>query len=102
MKIDAVSPQNVTPEMQKAKAEDAKLRKACQDFESVFIAYMLKTMRETVPKNDLFGDRSKEEIFQGMMDDEMSKEIAKSDSMGLSDMLYAQLSQQFLNQEKNR
>ena len=72
--------------------EDAKLRKACQDFEALLISQMLKAMRETVPKNELFGSREKEEIFQGMLDQELAGQMAKTGSLNLAKLMYAQLS----------
>ena len=72
--------------------QDKKLKKACQDFEAIFTGFMLKSMRKTVTKTDLFGSSKEEEMFQDMMDDEISKSASKNNSMGIADMLYKQLS----------
>ncbi len=73
-------------------SDDPKLRKACQDFEALLVRQLLSKMRSSIPKNDLFGSRDKEEIFQGMLDEEYANQISASDSLGLGEMLYAQLS----------
>ena len=87
MRIDSI-PRNkpVQPE-----AQDQKLREACRDFESLLVRQLLAEMRSTVPKSDLLGSRE-EDIYQDMLDMEMSKEIGKAGTMKLGDLLYAQLS----------
>jgi flagellar protein FlgJ len=72
--------------------EDAKLRRACQDFESVFTAYLLKSMRSTVQKSDLFGSEDKEEVFRDMLDDEIAGAASRQKGIGIADTLYRQLS----------
>ena len=71
--------------------QDKKLKEACKDFEALFLSSLLKAMRKTVPKTNLFGSGSGEETFQEMMDVEVSKSAAKTSSMGIADMLYRQL-----------
>lgn len=72
-------------------AQDKRLKGACQDFEALFLSTILKGMRKTVEKSNLFGSDSAENTFQEMMDDEISKSSAKTSSMGIADMLYRQL-----------
>ncbi|MBI5682875.1 MAG: peptidoglycan DD-metalloendopeptidase family protein [Deltaproteobacteria bacterium] len=67
--------------------KDRELDKAASEFESVFIYYMLKTMRESVMKADLFGDNKAEEMYRGMLDEEISKVIAKAGGIGLKDTI---------------
>ncbi|RKY37745.1 MAG: hypothetical protein DRP78_00195 [Candidatus Omnitrophota bacterium] len=72
-------------------AYNQKLKKTCDDFEAVFINNLLHTMRQTVQKSELFGGAQGEEIFQDLQDSAISKEMAKTNQMGLSQMLYQQL-----------
>ena len=88
MNIESTSQMSATP----AAKQDAKLKKACQDFESVLIQQMLTAMRQTVSKSDLFGDREKEDMFQGMLDQETSIQLSKSGSLKVAELLYKQLS----------
>ena len=78
--------------------QEAKLREACQDFEAVFLNHLLKSMRKTVTKSDLFGSSKEEEFFQEMMDYEVAKSISEKNSMGIADMLYKQLRGDMLGQ----
>ena len=83
-------PQDLTPKL--SSATSSKLKTACQDFESVFFGMMLKEMRKTVPQDTLLGDDAHEqEIFQGMMDDSVAKQMA---SHGGSDSLAQEMYQQ--------
>jgi peptidoglycan hydrolase FlgJ len=82
------------PQSQQLSAADqTKLKAACQDFESVFFGMMLKEMRKTVPTDTLLGDDAHEqEIFQGMMDDSVAKQMAShGGSDSLAQEMYRQL-----------
>jgi flagellar protein FlgJ len=72
--------------------EQTKLKATCQDFESVFLNMMLSKMREAVPKDDLMGESRGEDVFRGMLDEELSKNMAAGGGVGLARMLYEQLS----------
>lgn len=73
--------------------EDAKLKKACHDFEAMLLSQMMAKMREATPKTDLFGSGEEEGIFQNMMDQEIAQNIAKTNSMQIGEFLYKQLSE---------
>jgi len=75
-----------------ANKEDVKLRKACQGFEAMLVQQMLSAMRQTVEKSDVFGSREKEDVFQGMLDQQMADDLASKGSMAIAGILYAQLS----------
>ena len=71
-------------------SRDEKLYKACQDFESIFFQMMMKSMRQTVDKTDLTDGGFGEEVFQGMMDEQISTQAAKQSS-SIAEILYKQL-----------
>jgi flagellar protein FlgJ len=68
------------------------LRQACQQFEAVFLAQLLQKMRDTVPEDPLLGDSRAKDVYNSMLDWEMAQQIACTQSVGLADMLYRQLS----------
>lgn len=72
-------------------AEDKKLREACQGFEAMFLNIMYNEMRNTVPKNELFGHDNADDILQSMRDTAMMNAAAESGGVGLAKMLYDQL-----------
>ena len=71
--------------------EAARLQKVSRDFESIFLAYMLKTMRQSVDKGGLMGESQGEQIFSEMRDEEFSKGMANAGGIGLSRLLVEQL-----------
>lgn len=76
----------------KKKAASEELKKACQQFESIFIYYLLQKMRETVPKNGFFEQGLSFDIFQSMHDQALAEELSKSGSLGLAEQMYSQMS----------
>jgi len=66
-----------------------KLKKACTEFESVFITYMLKT-QETIPAENGFLGKNK--IIQSMFSENVARGIAGGGGMGLGDMLFERVS----------
>jgi len=69
------------------------LRKACQDFESVFITYLLKSMRKTVPKTEFTGGGPNKDMYLSMMDEEIAKAVARGPGIGLAASIYQQFNQ---------
>lgn len=71
--------------------QEKKLRKACADFESIFLYQMFKTMRNTVPQSGLTDKMTGKDTYQMMMDQKVSEELANKGGMGLQGVLYNQL-----------
>lgn len=80
--------------------DEVKLKKACQDFEAVFIGQIWKQMRASVPKEGLLHSKE-EESYLSMFDQELSLKMARSGGIGLSDMLYANLSDRLVNASRD-
>jgi flagellar protein FlgJ len=93
MSIANIKSMDSSPTAQKT-AQDAKLLDSCKQFEGQFLNMMLQEMRKTVPDDPMLGDDAHEqEIFQGMMDDKVSQDMAKSGHGGdLAEQMYKQLS----------
>ena len=70
---------------------EARLRRACLEFESLFIAHMLKAMRKTVSEGGLIGESNEGKIFKSMFDEKLALEIAQSGGIGLGEMLFEQI-----------
>lgn len=71
------------------------IRKAAVEMEGFFIGAMMKEMRKTVPEPQGIFKRSSAEIMMTeMLDQQMAMDIAESGGIGLSDMLYEQLSKE--------
>jgi Rod binding domain-containing protein len=72
---------------------DAELRKVSQNFESIFMQMMFKEMRNSVEKSNLFGNSQATQFFEGMRDEEMTKQLSASGGIGIGSMIYQQLKQ---------
>lgn len=67
-------------------AQNARLRRACEDFEAIFVNEMMKSMRATVPDGGLLPKKLSQEVFEGMFDAEISHQA--SGGLGVADLLY--------------
>ncbi len=81
--------QSIQNDQQKKQAE---LKKAAKQFEALFLNYMLKSMRETVPKDGLLKEGIANDIYTSMFDSYLSQKASSHQSMGLANMIYKQLS----------
>ncbi len=72
------------------KLDREKLKKACEEFESIFILEMLKSMRQTVPQTGFLGNGTGKEIYQNLLDQELSKSLSRRGVMGLGRLVYQQ------------
>lgn len=78
----------------KIQKEKKDLKKVSQEFEAIFLKKIMDEMDKTIDKKDsMFYGGNAEDVFQGMLNDERAKEISKSGGIGLSEMIYKQLSQ---------
>lgn len=74
-----------------AKSNDAEsLRQVAQQFESLFVQMMMKSMRNTLPGSSMSGGAA-EETYQSLYDQQLSLSVAKGSGFGLADMLVRQL-----------
>lgn len=83
--------QPVTRGMTGRAVEETGLRKACAEFESIFIHYMLRTARKALPENGLFDNTNESKIYKSMMDEQMSNVVTKGRGLGLGELLYNKL-----------
>lgn len=81
-------------------AQKVKLEKAVREFQSVFVGYMLKSMRSTVEKADNSTDSFGGDMLESMFDVELSKHISKNSNLGMADMLYQKLTGERLSNAK--
>jgi len=73
------------------KADPEALRRTCQQFEAIFIRQLFKGMRATVPEAGLMAKDDGVEIFQDLMDDQVSKQMSGRQRLGIAEALFRQL-----------
>ena len=76
----------------KSNNQDQELKAVAQEFESLFVHLMLKEMRNSVAESDYLDTGLQGDIFEDMLDQEYAKEIASSEQLNLSKVIYEQLS----------
>ena len=72
--------------------DQKRLYQACQDMESVLMAKVLNSMRQTIPRSDWMGSSFAMDTFESMLYDEYANLISQSRALGIADVLYRQLS----------
>ncbi len=68
------------------------LKKVAHEFESLFVGYLLKVMRETIEEADSGEGGYGKTVYTELFDEEMSKSIAKQGIFGIADILIKRLS----------
>lgn len=87
--------QQYTPQQ---KAALQRLHSAATQLEGVFLDMLFSAMRDTVPKETVFGKQSNaEDTFQSMLDEQRSQQMAQSGSFGIAKVLEEQLKQSVLS-----
>jgi len=76
--------------LQAKQAPDQALRKVAQQFETVFLNMMLKSMREATPQDGVF-DNEQTKMFTSMLDQQLAQSMAAR-GVGLADVMVKQLS----------
>ena len=72
-------------------AREAKLQKACQGFEAIFINTILQEMRKSIPDDGLLPTSNATRTWQQLFDNQLAETLASRQEMGVAKMLYQQL-----------
>ncbi len=67
------------------------LQEASEDFEALFVHFLLRTMRRTVMKSGLLDTGLQGDVMQALFDQELSRQIARSTRLGIAEMVQQQL-----------
>ena len=84
------TPERRLPVVDKEKVDPA-IRKAAEGMEAMFLDYMMKTMRETIPKNEMDLELPATAVYRSMQDSEYAQKAAHNGGIGLADQLIAYL-----------
>ncbi len=83
--VDRISP---AAGKEQDKLQLQKLKKACREFEAIFISYILKSMRKATQKSDLFGGGFGSDIYQQIFDEKLAGTMSESGQLKIGDLLY--------------
>ncbi len=94
LEMTSLSPDMPTSKLDQMKSSirQGKLLHASQEFESYFLSYLMKVMRETVPKGALTANRMGE-VFYSFYDEEIAQRAAQAGGIGLSTYVLAAVAQ---------
>ncbi len=74
--------------------EGRSISEVAREFEALLLAYLLKTMRQTVESGGLFPKASGHANYLEMMDQELARSLVRKQSLGIADLIETQLRQQ--------
>lgn len=76
----------------KANPGDAEAEQlAAQQLESLFIYQLLKELRKTIPKSELFDGGHAQEMYEDMLDERLADYIAQKASIGVAQQILQEL-----------
>lgn len=90
------TPGNRLPVVDKSKVDPQTL-KAAEGMEAMFLDYLMKVMRQSVPKNSMDLENGATEIYRSMLDSETAQRAARAGGVGLADQIVAYLEAQRYN-----
>lgn len=67
------------------------LKKACTEFESLFLTYLLKSSRTAIADDGAVGNSNESKMIKSMFDENLALGVSKGGGMGLGKMLFEQL-----------
>lgn len=88
--LNGIQQTKPVPENEALSRKRAEAEKVAQDFETMFVELMVKSMRQTAQREDL---SNAEDVYQGMLDSEYSKGMAASRSFGIKEQVLSWLEQ---------
>jgi len=86
--FNAIRPADQLTATSLTEKERADLKKAAQEFEAIFIAQLLKVMRETIEESGMEGSGFGKTIYTELFDQEMANDMARRGVIGIGDMIY--------------
>ncbi|HSR50121.1 MAG TPA: rod-binding protein [Acidobacteriota bacterium] len=79
----------------------ASLEEMAQQFEAVFVAQVLKVMRESVGSSGLFEDAPGKDVHMSMLDQHLAQELVRQGGFGLAEQMRQHLEKLDDNAEEN-
>jgi flagellar protein FlgJ len=73
--------------------QDSPLREAAQGMEANFLKELIRNMRNTVGESEEDQNNKGLQLFRGMLDEEYAQKSAKTQGIGLADLIVKQVTQ---------
>lgn len=79
-----ITPSKRVPVIDRSKV-DPEILRAAEGMEALFLDYMLKVMRDTIPKNDMDLESPATSIYRSMLDSQYAEKAAHLGGVGLAE-----------------
>lgn len=89
--LDTLGPRAQALESRAPESQKRQLRELCEQMEGIFLAVLMRQMRQTIWKNDFLPEGAGEDIFRGLYELEVGERMAQRGGFGISDALFEQL-----------
>jgi flagellar protein FlgJ len=87
---------NLTAISKERQEELQKIKKACQDFESIFTYYLLKNMRQTIPRSENSVNLTGKDTYNMIMDQKIAEDVSRrGNGLGLHKILFEQMTKNY-------
>jgi len=80
-------PDSEVPRLGTKAGDRAEIKRVSEEFESLFLNLVMKSMRDTVQKSGLVSGGNAEDIYASMLDQEYTKMMAAQRNTGLADSI---------------
>jgi flagellar protein FlgJ len=71
----------------------ARLKTICAEFESIYMTYMLKSMRTAMVEEGIMGNSHESKIIHAMFDENLALEVSRGGGIGLGKVLFERLAE---------
>lgn len=89
--LTGISPTNTTPMESRQTNESQRLKKACSDFESIFINQMLKAADTGISGDGGFLKGNDGKIIKSMFNEKLADTMSSGGGIGLGEILFEKL-----------
>ena len=79
--------------MRREGQNDADLKAASEQFESLLLNFMIREMRATIPESGLLAKSMAEDVFTSMLDEQYGDMMAANGGIGLARIIVEQMGQ---------
>jgi len=78
---------------------EKEIREVGQQFESILLHQLMKSMRRTIPESSLFENSHAKQIYEDMFDEKITKQIAQTSQSGIADAIVEEIIRQQQSQK---
>jgi len=77
------------------------LWKAAEEFQAIFLDHLVRKMRESEIKSELFDDGPARGVYDGLLSAAIADRMAEADTMRMTETLYRRLGGRFAGETEN-